>query len=309
LIREKHKEEEVKKLGNLRAGNSGAMSPEGEIIGCCPRKTHLRQLGIEIDEPSDSLLIMFQMGTANEDVVYHDLMQTKTEDEIILRESEIPIRWNTSNGTKVTGRPDMVICKRGEDGITKPEWGIELKSVASVWTSKDVLFGDVPKLEHLIQCSHYAWKLGVPFLLLYKQYTNQVVPQWAQKFFPRKGDKHSEHVEYNDKGDIKNIKPFEISYEVSTDATGRVSYRREGQEEWGRTILSVQDIERFYEFVSRMAEDKNVGPKPLALDPMGNKKNYSVCNYCPPEILCNSAESMGYDNWLAKVRENLAKGS
>jgi hypothetical protein len=310
LARAKHVAEEKTKLGNLRAGNSGAMSPEGEVVGACHRRAHLRQLGIEVEEPTDSNLLMFQMGTANEDLVYNDLMQTKSENEIILRETEIPVRWLTSNGTKVTGRPDMVICERGEDGVTRPKFGIELKSIASVWTTKDVLFDNTPKTEHLIQASHYAWKLGVPFLLMYKQYTNQVVPSWAGKMFPRRGEANSEHVEYNDKGDVKYIKPFEIVYQVEADKNGRIKYRREtedGSVEWVRTLVRVDDIQRFYEFVSTMPETKDLGPRPLALTPTGDKKNYSPCTYCPLKATCDKSEAKGYNPWLEAVQQEVEK--
>jgi hypothetical protein len=306
LAKLKHALEEEKKLGNLRAGNSGAMSPEGEVVGSCQRRAHLRQLGIEVEDHADSTLIMFQMGTANEDLVYNDLMQTKAEDEIILRETEIPIKWLTKNGTKVTGRPDMVICERADNGTTKPKFGIELKSVASVWTTKDVLFDGTPKTEHLIQASHYSWQLGVPFLLMYKQYVNQAVPSWAQKFFPKQGEQHSEHVEYSDRGDVKYIRPFEIVYEVSADSMGRIRFRRETtgtDNAWTRTLISVSDIERFYEFVSTIPETEDLGPRPLALGPTGNKKSYSPCTFCPMQKVCDTTEKQGYKPWLVAVKD------
>jgi hypothetical protein len=308
--RDKQKAEEATKLGNLRAGNSGAMSPEGEVVGSCHRRAHLRQLGIEVEEHSDTNLLMFSLGTANEDIVYNDLMQTKAENEIILRETEIPVKWLTKNGTNVTGRPDMVICERGEDGAARPKFGIELKSVASVWTTKDVLFDNNPKMEHLIQSSHYAWRLGVPFLLMYKQYANQVVPSWAGKMFPRKGEANSEHVEYNDKGEVKYIKPFEIVYQVEADKNGRIKYRREtedGSAEWVRTLVKVDDIERFYEFVSTMPEKQELGPRPLALTPTGDKKSYSACTYCPVKSTCDKTEKQGYNPWLEAVKKEVEK--
>lgn len=323
LARSKHKEGEAAKLGNLRAGNSGMMSTEGEVAGSCHRVAHLRQLGVEIEEPNDSKLIMFQMGLANEDVVYEDLLHTAAEDEAVLREEQIPIEWFTSNGTKVTGRPDMVVCRvfsaggvtnlgRGDKDIffgdlkvpippIVPIFGVEIKSIASVWTSRDVLFEKAPKLPHLIQAGHYSWKLGVPFRLLYKQYVNQAVPSWAGKLFPRQGEEYSEHISYNEKGDIKCVEPFEIAYELEFNKKGQLQFRREGTEKWTVSLVNSADIERYYEYVSTMATEKKLGPRPLTIDALGSGKNYSNCDYCPLLETCDKHEESGYTKWLKEV--------
>lgn len=322
LARTKYKEEEKDKLGILRAGNSGVMTEDGDAAGSCLRVAHLRSLGIETEPPDDSRLIMFQLGTANEDVIYADLVHTKAEDEIILRETEIPISWVTSNGTKVTGRPDMVVLKKvGEElkpshGIiflangeaAKAVFGVEIKSIASVWTSREVLFDGTPKFEHLIQAGHYSWKLGCPFKLMYKQYANQAVPQWANKFFPKKGEKNSEHIEYNDKGEIKAIQPFEIVYELQWNAkVSSLEYRREDRpnDRWVRSPISTADIERFYEFLSTMGSRKELGPRPMTIDAEGREKNFSKCNYCTLKPICDTQEKKGYDAWLGSVKKQL----
>lgn len=304
LARTKYKEEEKDKLGILRAGNSGVMTEDGDAAGSCLRVAHLRSLGIETEPPDDSRLIMFQLGTANEDVIYADLVHTKAEDEIILRETEIPISWVTSNGTKVTGRPDMVVLKKTGDA-TQPVFGVEIKSIASVWTSREVLFDGTPKFEHLIQAGHYSWKLGCPFKLMYKQYANQAVPQWANKFFPKKGERNSEHIEYNDKGEIKSIQPFEVVYELQWNAkVSSLEYRREDRpnDKWVRSPISTADIERFYEFLSTMGSRKELGPRPMTIDAEGREKNFSKCNYCPVKPICDTQEKNGYDAWLQAVK-------
>jgi hypothetical protein len=314
LDREQHKEKEVLKVGTLRAGNTGMMSSSGDSAGACPRTVHLRQLGIELEVPDDSKMIMFQMGIANESVVFKDLLHTSGPEEVILQEEEIPISWLTTNGTKVTGRPDMVLCNKKE-GQTIPFLGIEIKSIASVWTSREVLFEGQPKLPHLLQSAHYSWKLGVPFRLIYKQYSNQAVPGWAGKLFPKKGEPHSQHISYNDKGDIKYIEPFEIAYELEWDSSSRkyLRYRREvgdGEQEleWTRTLISQQDIERFYEFVSQMETTKKLGSRPMTIDAQGNEKNYSNCGYCPLKDTCDKHENKGYEKWLLEVRKLLTAG-
>jgi hypothetical protein len=279
-----------------------------------------------VEEPDDSKLVMFQMGTANEQVVLNDLHQTMSEDEVILCEEEIPIQWVTSNGTKVTGRPDMVICRLDPAGThpvpsshplplgskATPIWGVEIKSIASVWTSREVLGNQQPKLEHMIQAGHYAWKLGIPFRLLYKQYGIQEIPfwkgsgkgpeakpGWGQSLFPKQGQPGSEHIDY-DKG---RIQPFEISYELEW-IKGVMHYRREGSSsKWERTLIQQVDIERYYEFVSRMGQDKKLGDRPMTVDAAGKEKSFSLCGYCPLNDVCKKTEKLGYDKWLETVRQ------
>ena len=112
--RDKHRDGEVAKLGNLRAGTSGIISPDGDVAGSCIRKAHVRQLGLELENITEDKLIMFDLGFANEDVIYNKLKSILPEGHTILREEEIPIEWTTTNGTKVTGRPDIVICEQVE---------------------------------------------------------------------------------------------------------------------------------------------------------------------------------------------------
>lgn len=309
LARTAYKQQDVSKLGTLRAGNSGLMSADGDVTGSCHRVAHLRQLGIEIEVPDDSSLLMFQVGTANEDIVYQDLLHTAHESEVILREEEIPTQWYTVNKTLVTGRPDMVICRREADEkhglLTTPILGLELKSVASVWTSRTVLFDNEPKLAHLAQAGHYMWQLGsIPFRLIYKQYANQAMPDFAHRFFPRKDAPGSEYIEYNDSGAPKCVRPFEIGYELQF-LDGVLHYKREDvPDTWHESVVSTADIQRFYEFTSTMAADKKLGPKPITCGPDGEEKSYSNCGYCPLNPVCKK-KKLKYDEWLEAVKHEL----
>jgi hypothetical protein len=315
LGRLKHKEEEAGKLGILRAGNSGIMSEAGDVAGACHRVAHLRQLGIEMEIPNDSLLIMFQAGITNEDIVYQDLLQTVEPDEVILRETEIPIRWSTNNSTLVTGRPDMVICKKipcldektGEVSyVNQPVLGMELKSVASVWTTRTVLIDGEPKFAHLTQSAHYMIKLGVPFRLIYKQYAIQAMPDFAHRFFPREGSRGSEYLEYNSDGKPKSVRPFEVVYSLEFQ-DGLLMYKLEEQDDthWKHTVISEQDIIRFYEFVSEMGPMKKLGPVPKTISPDGTDKSYSNCKYCPLQKACQSVKKLKgeeqYNSWIKEV--------
>lgn len=331
LDRKEYERKEVEKRGNLRIGNSGIMNAEGEIAGGCHRVAHVRALGLELDPPDASRLIMFEGGFANEERVLLDLNKTKNDGEIILKEEEIPIEYKTSNGTKVSGRPDIVICSnhviipegtklklwntpgeiveytgpQPELSMPIPLVGIELKTVNSVWVSRDALFTGKPKLENVIQAVHYMWKLKCPeYKLIYRSYSQQVVPAFGL-FLPAPGEPFSEHVEYNEKGKPKFVKPYEIVYDLSIDSsTGDVAYRREGDSNpWAKTFVNVKDIERYYEYVSTMGTRKDLGPELMLLDITGDKKKYKHDAYCDA---CKYAKLVDndYDRWLAVVKEN-----
>jgi hypothetical protein len=339
LSRLQHIDKEKQKKGNLRAGSTGIMTEEGEVAGACHRTSLLRSKGMEIDPPTWDKYIMFELGYANEDEVLKQLQTTLEEGEIILREEEIPIQWNTGNGTKVTGRPDLVICQWGQDqtgipvswpeswkddpkykmyageaqGYLKPVLGLELKSVHSLWVAREVLFKQEPKLNNLVQAAHYMWKLNVPYKLFYKSYSQlgqgMAGNEWIVKQFPRPGEPGSEFVDYTisektGKYSIKHIKQFEIIYDLEFDKSGRLRYRKEGETgRWTPTIVTRQDIEKYFEYVSTMETEKKLGPRPSSINAAGDKLNYAVCKYCPLQETCNTYEKKGFDAWFSAVQD------
>lgn len=307
----RHKDKEVDALGRLRAGNSGIASPDGDVAGQCHRRAHLRMLGIEVEQHSQDKLLMFELGIANEDIVYNKLLASLPEGYTILRESEIATRWKTALGTSVTGRPDLVIGKNDTSGTFIPELGIELKSVASVYTTAEILFEGRPKISHLIQAAHYMWQLGVPYRLNYKQYGNQLAPDWLSRKWPKEGQPGSEYLAYNPKGEVKYTMPYEITYELRFGAGGRLEYRREGTDEqaWVRTIVQAEDIRRFFDTADQMAS-KGLGRRPITMDAFGKEKSYSDCIYCPLQATCDKVDKvrgkvkvpLTYEQWLEEVR-------
>lgn len=305
LRKETRGAEEVGKLGNLRAGSSGIFSASGESAGHCLRKAHVRQLGLEIEELAEDKLIMFDLGFASEDIVVDKLTRAlEGTGKTILCEEDIPIEWRTSNDTKVTGRPDAVIM--GVDG--KPELGIELKSVHSIWTARDVLFGGKPKLPNIIQAAHYMWKLNVPYKLVYTGYSQLGqgmvgTDSWVSRMFPKQGAAMSEYVDYNkDKGTIKHIKQFEIVYDMRIE-NSVVEYKPEMSDKWITTIVNIPDIERFFEKVSAIPSTGDLGPRPSPVDTLGKKAGYMDCDYCPLKATCDMHEKSGYSKWLEEVNK------
>lgn len=295
---DEHKGKEVEKLGNLRAGDSGAMTRGGDIVGGCHRKAYLRSvIGLESEEADNSSLLMFEIGKANE-LVWMDKLK-RVWPGLIKQEEEIPTSWLTKSGVKVTGRPDTVLCKA--DGT--PMLGIEHKAICSLWTARDVSIELTPKIKHLMQAAHYAWQLNVPYRLVYTQYVNYAIPgDWAAKMFPP----GHPIVEVNEKGSPKHVKPHITIYEIGFDLNGVIQYRVEGSSEWFRTKWQREDIERYYEFVSAMKDRKALGPRPMAVKADGKKASYSDCSYCPLIEVCDKFEN-NWEKWHEEILGNPKK--
>lgn len=329
-LQEEHASKEEKKLGVLRAGNSGLFD-DGEFAGQCPRLAFLRAKGIEVDGVHEEQNLMFEGGLGNE-----DLWMAALRNEwpgVIKQEEEIPVRWTTENGTLVTGRPDIVLCD--EDAV--PVRGLELKLVCSVWTARTVLMGS-PKLAHLTQAAHYSWQLGkqfnreIPFELWYTSRVNWPVMQgWMAKLFPADGDRNSEYLEYKirkDRGGNEHVEPFKImpfrlGFEVRFDpdyvvpepdegsaqdvmSGANIQFRQIGTRDWTTSLVSRKRIADFYDFVSKMEAEKRLGARPKALKVDGHKENYSPCDYCKAmKPICD--EERSFDKWYAAVKEKFTE--
>jgi hypothetical protein len=280
-IKEEAAKREETKRGILRAGNSGLLS-DGVFTGACPRLAYLRSQGIET-ENKDSRFWMFEGGRNNEES-WTTLLKPIWEGEI-KREEEIQIEWTLSNGTKVTGRPDIVLL---ENGI--PVGGMELKRVSSVWTATKILSGE-PKCAHLIQLAHYSWKLSAPFELWYTSDVDWSLDGFAKKKAPKHGMPGSEYIEWSvsKEGEAypKKILPFVEGFETKWNELGELEYRR-GEEDWQCSIITQDRIKDFYEFVSQMESTQTLGDKPVALTAAGKEDSYSPCDYCALKAICKA---------------------
>lgn len=331
--RANHQEKELSKIGNLRVGSSGIMSESGDIAAECARKSYIRSLGLELDPPTVPTQIMWDLGYANEDRVVESLKLVLPEGMTLLREEEIPVSWTTSNGTLVTGRPDIVICKPKAFKLTDvsgvkepfvlefpqaPVLGLELKSVHSMWTARDVLFGREPKLNNLAQAAHYMMLLNIPYKLIYRSYSilGQAPAQWADKLFPKEGEPGSEYIQWGDvdkksgKRTMRGISQFEIVYDLRFDSTGRLEYSVEDEDKWVRTIITREDITRYFEHVSQIASTGNLGPRPTAVTATGEKASFNMCSpkYCPLAETCdNYDKTRDFSKWLKEVRNKLER--
>jgi hypothetical protein len=152
----------------------------------CAAETYLRFKGIKTGEVDANKELMFAGGRLNED---HWLSVLKESyDGPILCEEDIPTCWETNNGIKVTGRPDIVLCSGTEDNPT-PSCMVELKQVMSVNSAYNVFINKSPNLKHLMQTAHYMWQLDCPGELWYTNRNNLEMPGWMEfREFPKPED-------------------------------------------------------------------------------------------------------------------------
>lgn len=322
-LERQREEEETAKVGTLRGGNSGLKL--GDLIyGKCHRLSLLRFLGISSStEPNRHL--MFAAGRTNEDSWYELLAESW--DGPILREDEIPVSWQTSNGTPVTGRPDIVLCEnvpqaRAEGsrdagapadesqsersgGEPKPVLGLELKLVSSLWTALSVFLKKVPKSDHLIQAAHYSWQLGVPFELWYTSRVDWPILKWKWILDLLKGDGRTE-IERDERGP-KKLLPFYSGFFLDWK-DGRLYYRHESATVWTPTAVTAEGVRDYYEYVSTLQETKDLGPRPTNQEVTGGEAGWNKCDakYCPLAGVCDRHES-NYDKWLDAATKELTK--
>jgi hypothetical protein len=182
------------KVGTLRGGNTGMMTEDGKIIGQCAAETYLRYKGIKTGQVDYKKELMFAGGRLNED---HWLSALKESYKgPILCEEDIPTCWETDQGIKVTGRPDIVLCEGTVDN-PKPKQGIELKQCMSINSAYGVFIDKKPQLKHLMQAAHYMWQLNCPFTLSYVNRNNLDTPGWMEfRPFPKPEDELEEVISY-----------------------------------------------------------------------------------------------------------------
>lgn len=273
------------KAGTLRGGSGGWMSEDFKnCTGTCPRKAWARYKGYTLEDNTDKLP-MFQAGHLSEDGICEVLDYAWPDYK---REAEVPTVWAVTNGTTVTGRPDIVLCREGI-----PYHGLELKLVCSLWTALDIL--TAPKVDHIIQAAHYSKQLNIPYTIVYVNRTNwSLLSDFALKKIPKEGDIGSEIIEYKDyKKEIKkgkkitkvayrtgkDMKPFYRTYNLRWDEHGQIEVNT-GGDTWVTTFITWDGIERYYNYISTMDERGHCGPVPTPVDIAGDSKSYKACAYC-----------------------------
>jgi hypothetical protein len=307
---------EWEKRGYLRGGNTGLLD-EGVFTGKCPRLTFLRQQALLTEFPNLSRELMFESGHFSEDAWTAVLLAAQQESLVVKREAEIPIRWETANGTAVSGRPDTVLVQDGANVL-----GVEYKLVCSLWTAKSVLCGQ-PKPMHIMQAGHYSWQLQMlNWDLWYTSRVDWAVPEdeWMESKFPKQGTPGGACMEFkttkrrkdgkNHKaGDTtvvpKKILPFRQGFFLRWNDKEELEYAPHNDMSVGfvASIVTPTRIRDYYEFVSTMQEDKKLGGRPVNMDCVGSAGGYDICSYCEMQKICGATEKDGFTAFVAAAQE------
>lgn len=273
-----HDNKEAEKVGTLRGGNSGCITADNKLLGQCGRIAYLRAKGINPNPIEEERELMFAAGRSNEDTWLDALKRTWTGP--ILCEEDIPTSWKTQIGMAVTGRPDIVLC----EGENKPVLGIELKLVSSLWTARDILINDVPKMNHLVQAAHYSWQLEVPFELWYTSRADYHIGSgWERRVF-KKG-LGLPMMETNDDGHPKKLTPFVAGFTMHWDGD-RLVYTSVQTGRSVQTLITQTGINKYYNQVADMDVTDKLPPRPEGVKGDGSK-SYSACDYCALNSVCD----------------------
>lgn len=324
--------EETAKEPAFRAGNSGAQVDDKAYVGSCKRRSLLRFLNVEVSDADDARQLMFEAGVANEDTWVSVLKDAGIEDERILCEEQIPIKWKLSTGDLVTGRPDVVVgtmidtvideetaeSMNGNGipqifpGSTYPLWTpekvYELKLASSLWTGKTVLLEGKPKDTHVVQAAHYAWQLGTPHAeLLYLSRADYAIgPSYTGMFMKHIKPEHEPYVVYREDGALLKLSPFLVSYELDWHTDGRLLYRQVLMDgtagDYVKTVISKDGIRAYYEDIAASYKIGKLPARPTGTTVTGTRADYKECKYCPLASVCDKSEKRGLEPWLADVR-------
>lgn len=301
----KRSAEEAKKPAALRVGNTGCLVDKGDediVFGECPRKAHIRHLGIELHADATTHEI-FDEGITNEDIVkdlFADGLEAMGNPYVMKQEEEIPVSWPTSTGALVTGRPDFVFLK--DD---KPQFMVELKKKVGFYGVRNSTYECKPDTKHLCQAAHYSWQLGmIPCYLVYRSGTLYHLDSEVRKS-TIENTGITRALEY--KGGQRRptaILPHYTIYELTWDGEGedaKLCYTSEDMNRTETTVITPAGIRGFYEATAVLAQHKHLGPRPSTKSPIGGKATYSQCSYCELKPVCDSYES-DYDTWLDHVK-------
>ena len=195
-----------------------------------------------------------------------------------------------------------------------------------------------------MQAAHYSWQLGCPFELWYTCRADfAITGDWPKALFPKANQPGSEHCQYAfyKEGDINprtkkpiksrinedeyldglskgepvsceilKILPFVQGYELDLHK-GTLYYRDAmvDNSEWVETVVKIDDIQRYYEKITRMEEVNKVLPEPKVMNADGSKGNYKASQYCSlGDLCCGKCAGKKLDNWVNKVEDKINKG-
>ena len=290
VLNEQRKEEEKAKLGIARGGSAGAITGKGEALYTdCGRKAQARLLGVDSGK-SQSDRAMFEGGFALENYIEKYLTVSKEVNEGRLKiklkkqleeffkkagvefEKEAELLGKIGEVT-VSGRADFRLTLDSETV------GIEVKSMASPFSTIKQVKNKFPMIKHLVQSCTYMILWGED--------------QWLIAV-----------------GNVFNAN--ERGFKVQSGLRWYRVYRYDGdpvffncENEQGETIVlpfTANDIVRYYAQLMQFTKEKSLMPMPTELEL--NIDTYNRCKYCPMEGACNEYElgTLTFDQWIERNR-------
>ena len=279
-LQAEHAKLEAEKAGNLRGGDSGCMV-NGEVYGC-HRQSIARALGLEIPPDANSLLF-FAAGYGMEDQIAAKLIAGWQGE--VLQEEDVPVQWSVPSGRQVTGRPDFML-RTHKSGV-----GIELKTIVSTNSAKQVGLLHKPQTKHLCQAAHYSWQHNTPWILTY------VSP--ARYNCTNNKIKGTGQFEYPGQYYLK-IDPFRAHFYLRFDDEGTLVYRHPKYAKEISTVITQQGIQDYYHLIDECLEKKTLYFPPINRYADGSKMPYEHVKYCEA---CTAAEQAQGDwqHWLDEL--------
>lgn len=303
IEKEAHDSQEIHKVGTLRGGSTGCITPFGDVYGKCHRIAFARYKGLQPQIEKTSF-VWFDAGYANEDAWLQKLTKTVDamgDDYTLKSEEDCPIKWEI-DGVKVTGRPDLMIYNKDEAIL-----GLELKVVCAVKSAINVYCEDKPKIDNLLQAAHYSMEHNCPFNLVYSYRSRSFAPSWAsryadkltviEKVFPAKKKKDGTYGKPFVKRDYQ-LEPFIKEFKIGFEDDHVYYIKEDGTKVI--TQFTAEGIRKYYGMIVDMDKNKHLYTRVSQKDLFGEILPYNPCNYCEFSDACEDNEN-DYDAWLDKV--------
>jgi hypothetical protein len=302
-IIKKDRAAEALTVGALRAGNSGVVVVDKQgndkVHGGCHRMALLRMLGLSIPAEAYTHMI-FEEGNLNEIQKVKRMINAPSLANYVIKHGDegVTTKWHTSNGTAVTGRPDVVI----QDTQGNYVWLFELKKKLTSGGVLNVIEDKKPDSSHLCQAAHYSWQLGfIPTTLMYSWPILKAPIAKKEFIHSREALQFVQLPPPYQKGTELTILPGDWYYHLSWDG-GVLHYQCKGISAPIPTNITVETIKDFYEVTSAMSVHKNLGPRPTSSHVgVGVKAGYPPCSYCNLKEVCDKTEH-DYEQWVDEVK-------
>jgi len=280
LLNVDHAAAEKAKLGDLRGGNSGCITENGDIIGC-HRASVARALGLDL--PSDpTSQFYFDLGRGLEWALTTKLVRGFPGE--VRCEEDAGAEWTLPSGRRVTLRPDFFLVERNPDGTDAPKVGVELKGIASPNKAHQVWFDGRPDPKHLCQAAHCSWKKETPWILMY--------------FCPTKFDVNNDYRKKLNLPYRAAILPFRAQFPLAL-RNGTLWYRNPVEGEDVETLITTNGIQNFYELVDECLATKTLYLPPASIYADGKPQHYNHEKYCTFCQLADSTDS--FDHWCDEL--------